>query len=284
MSSTDKRIVELECDNKQFESGVSTSLKSLQNLDKSLDSIDGKSLNGLQNAINGLSFNGIEDGVSSLNDKFSAMGTFFRSVIANIAEDVYDLGKKIVSSTFGQILTGGSTRAQNLEHANFMFRGIFKDDQAKVQSAMASANEAVLDTAYGLDEAAVVASQLAASGVELGDDMTKALTAISGAAAMTGGEYIDLGRIFTTVAGNGRLMGQQLLQFSIRGMNVAADIAEVYGMTEAEVRELVSKGAITFDMFYNTLYTKYAEHAKKANETFSGALSNVKAALNSIGA
>lgn len=284
MSSTDKRIVELEFDNKQFESGVSTSLKSLQNLDKSLDSIDGKSLNGLQSAINGLSFNGIEDGVSSLNDKFSAMGTFFRSVIANIAEDVYDLGKKIVSSTFGQILTGGSKRAQNLEHANFMFRGIFKDDPAKVQSAMASANEAVLDTAYGLDEAAVVASQLAASGVELGDDMTKALTAISGAAAMTGGEYIDLGRIFTTVAGNGRLMGQQLLQFSIRGMNVAADIAEVYGMTEAEVRSLVSKGAITFDMFYNTLYTKYAEHAKKANETFSGALSNVKAALNRIGA
>ena len=52
MSSTDKRIVELEFDNKQFESGVSTSLKSLQNLAKSLDSIDGKSLNGLQNAIN----------------------------------------------------------------------------------------------------------------------------------------------------------------------------------------------------------------------------------------
>lgn len=284
MSSTDKRIVELEFDNKQFESGVSNSLKSLQNLDKSLDSIDGKSLNGLQSAINGLSFNGIEDGVSSLNDKFSAMGTFFRSVIAGIAEDVYDLGKKIVGSTFGQIITGGKTRAQNLEHANFMFRGIFKDDQEKVASAMASANEAVLDTAYGLDEAAVVASQLAASGIELGDDMTKALTAISGAAAMTGGEYIDLGRIFTTVAGNGRLMGQQLLQFSIRGMNVAADIAEVYGMTEEEVRELVSKGAISFDMFYNTLYTKYAEHAKKANETFSGALSNVKAALNRIGA
>ena len=284
MSSTDKRIVELEFDNKQFESGVKTSLQSLDNLDKSLNNIDGKSLKGLQNALDDVSFQGIEDGVSSINDKLSAMGTFFRKIIANIADDVYDLGKKVVSSTFGQILSGGSKRAQNLEHANFMFRGIFKDDADKVASAMASANEAVLDTAYGLDEAAVVAAQLAASGVELGDDMTRALTAISGAAAMTGGEYIDLGRIFTTVAGNGRLMGEQLLQFSVRGMNVAADIAEVYGLTEAEVRELVSKGAISFDMFYNTLYEKYAQHAKKANETFAGALSNVKAALNRIGA
>ena len=280
MSSTDKRIVELEFDNKQFESGVSTSLKSLQNLDKSLDTIDGKSLSGLQNSLNGLSFSGIEDGVSSLNEKFGAMGTFFRSVIANIANDVYDLGKKIVSSTFGQILTGGSKRALNIEQAKFMFQGLGLD----IEEAMKNANDAVLDTAYGLDEAAVVASQLAASGVQLGDDMTRALTAISGAAAMTGSDYIDLGRIFTTVAGNGRLMGDQLLQFSVRGLNLAADIGERYGMTEAEVRKAVSKGMISFEMFYETLYNKYADQAKKANETFNGALSNVKAALNRVGA
>ena len=280
MSSTDKRIVELEFDNKQFESGVSTSLKSLQNLDKSLDNIDGKSLSGLQNSLNGLSFSGIEDGVSSLNEKFGAMGTFFRSVISNIANDVYDLGKKIVSSTFGQILTGGSKRALNIEQAKFMFQGLGLD----IEEAMKNANDAVLDTAYGLDEAAVVASQLAASGVQLGDDMTRALTAISGAAAMTGSDYIDLGRIFTTVAGNGRLMGDQLLQFSVRGLNLAADIGERYGMTEAEVRKAVSKGMISFEMFYETLYNKYADQAKKANETFNGALSNVKAALNRVGA
>ena len=280
MSSTDKRIVELEFDNKQCESGVITSLKSLKHLDKSLDNIDGKSLSGLQNSLNGLSFSGIEDGVSSLNEKFGAMGTFFRSVISNIANDVYDLGKKIVSSTFGQILTGGSKRALNIEQAKFMFQGLGLD----IEEAMKNANDAVLDTAYGLDEAAVVASQLAASGVQLGDDMTRALTAISGAAAMTGSDYIDLGRIFTTVAGNGRLMGDQLLQFSVRGLNLAADIGERYGMTEAEVRKAVSKGMISFEMFYETLYNKYADQAKKANETFNGALSNVKAALNRVGA
>ena len=284
MSSTDKRIVELQFDNKQFESGVKTSLQSLQNLDKNLDNIDGKSLNGLQNAINGLSFDGVEEGVNSLNDKFSAMGTFFRSIISNIADDIYGLGKKIISSTFGQILTGGSTRAQNLERANFMFRGLLNDDADLVAEAMKNANDAVLDTAYGLDEAAVVASQLLATGVELGDDMTKALTAISGAAAMTGSDYLDLGQIFIKVAGQGKVMGDELYRFSARGLNLAADIADEYGMTEEEVRKLVTKGAISFDMFYTTLYNKYAEHAKKANETFSGALSNVKAALNRIGA
>lgn len=280
MSSTDRRIVELEFDNKSFERGVKDTLKTLDGLDKSLDQLDGKSLKGLQDSIGNISFKGMEDGISSLNQKFSAMGDFARRIFENIADDVYQLGKKIISSTFGQIMSGGSKRALNIEQAKFMFQGLGLD----IEEAMKNANDAVLDTAYGLDEAAVVASQLAASGVELGDDMTNALTAISGAAAMTGSEYIDIGRIFTTVAGNGRLMGDQLLQFSVRGLNLAADIGEAYGMTEAEVRDLVSKGAISFEMFYNTLYNKYAEQAKRANETFNGALSNVKAALSRIGA
>ena len=280
MSSKDRRIVELEFDNKSFERGVKDTLKTLDGLDRNLDQLDGKSLKGLQDSIGNISFKGMEDGINSLNQKFSAMGDFARRIFENIADDVYELGKKIINSTFGQIMSGGSKRALNIEQAKFMFQGLGLD----IEEAMRNANDAVTDTAYGLDEAAIVASQLAASGVQLGDDMTKALTAISGAAAMTGSDYVDLGRIFTTVAGNGRLMGDQLLQFSVRGLNLAADIGEAYGMTEAEVRDLVSKGAISFDMFYETLYNKYAEQAKRANDTFNGALSNVKAALSRIGA
>ena len=127
MSSTDRRIVEMEFDNKQFESGVKTSLQTLQNLDKQLENIDGKSLKGIQDSLNDLSFDGIESGIDSLNEKFSAMGTLFRSIISNIANDIYDLGKKVISSTFGQIITGGSKRALNMEQAKFMFQGLGLD-------------------------------------------------------------------------------------------------------------------------------------------------------------
>ena len=143
--------------------------------------------------------------------------------------------------------------------------------------------DAVRGTAYGLDEAAGVAAQLSASNFKAGKQMTDILQSIAGVAAMTGNSFDDIGRIFTTVAGNGRLMGDQLLQLSSRSLNAASDIAQSMGVTEAEVREMVSKGKISFEDFYKAM-SKYAEHATEANNTYTGSLANMKAALSRIGA
>src|SRR5699024_9652759 len=108
------------------------------------------------------------------------------------------------------LIEGGKKRALNIEQAKFQFEGLGMD----VEKTMASANEAVLGTAFGLDEAAVVAAQFGASGMRAGKDMTDALRGISGVAAMTGSSYSDVGNIFTKVAGQGRLMGDDLLRLS----------------------------------------------------------------------
>jgi len=121
--------------------------------------------------------------------------------------------------------------------------------------------------------------------------MKSALRGISGVAAMTNSSYEDIGRIYTQIAGQGRMMGDQLLQLSGRGMNAAATLAEYLTkvgkgakVTEADVREMVSKGEIDFDTFATAMDETFGEHAKKANETFNGAMSNVKSALSRIGA
>ena len=164
----------------------------------------------------------------------------------------------------------------------------------KVQQVMDDVSVSVDKTAYGLDEAAVVASQLAASNVqasEAGGQMLVALRGVAGVAAMGGAEYSRVGQIFTTVAGQGRLMGDQLLQMSSMGLNAAATLAtyldktgKVAGATEEQVREMVSKGEIDFETFAAAMDDAFGAHAAKANETFTGALSNVKAALSRIGA
>ena len=108
---------------------------------------------------------------------------------------------------------------------------------------------------------------------------------------MTNSSYEDIGRIYTQIAGQGRMMGDQLLQLSGRGMNAAATLAEYLTkvgngakVTEADVRDMVSKGKIDFDTFATAMDETFGEHAKKANETFNGAMSNVKSALSRIGA
>ena len=185
------------------------------------------------------------------------------------------------------LLRDGKARATKIENARFQIKGLLKDyadADKRLSDIMSDVNYGVESTAYGLDAAATVAAQLVASGKEAGDGMRAALRGISGVAAMTNSSYEEIGQIYTTVAGNGRLMSEQLLQLSSRGMNAAATLAKALGKSEAEVRDMVSKGKIDFDTFAKAMDNAFGEHAKDANKTFNGVISNIKAALAKIGA
>lgn len=280
MSTIDKRIVEMEFDNKQFEKGVSTSMDTLDKLNKKLELSDGqKGLTNISKAANSIKLDGLESGIEALNKRFSAFGIAGMTVIKNLTEAGIQLGKNLWNNTIGQIQQGGRARAQNIQQAKFMLEGL----GISWDEASEDINYAVKGTAYGLDEAAMACSQLSASGIQLKDDMKVALGGISGLAAMTGSDFSDIARIFTTVAGNGRLMGDQLNQIGQRGINAAATLGKYLNMTEEEVRDATSKGAIDFKMFANAMYDAFFKTAKGANKLTSGAIANLKAALSRLG-
>ena len=318
-TSVDNRVVQMQFDNAQFEAGVQQSLNTLTRLDAAL--------NDLENAGG---FSGLSQAVNNIGDDFES--TFsFRGVAAlttfqKIAESVIN---KVLGAMgalknnympvdfFDKLVGGGNRRAQNLEDAAFRLGGLgvaMKDIQADIDYA-------VDNTAYGMDSAAKAASQLVATGVQFGETfgatgnspMAKALRGISGVAAMTNSSYDEIANIFTTVAGNSRLLTQQLNMFSFRGLNVAATMAEqfnkvlagspevlknysneaiaqIYAMnggaaiTEQFIRENLRKGIVTADLFMETMNSAFGEHATKANETYAGSLANVGAALSRIGA
>ena len=280
----DERVVEMRFDNAQFEKNVSTTMSTLDKLKKSLN-LDGAA-KGLQNvnaAAKTASFDSLAASVSKLEYRFSTLGIVGMRVIENLTDSMMRLAQKTLNFLTSGVVQGGIKRAMNLENAHFQLQGLLKDEEA-VAAVMQNVGDAVDGTAYSLDSAAKVASQLAASGMRAGDDMFKSLRAVAGVAAMTNSEYSDIGRIFTKIAGQGRLMGDDLLSLSSRGMNAAATLAESMGITESAVREMVSKGQIDFKTFAYAMDDAFGEHAKKANETLTGALSNVKSALGRIGA
>ena len=47
---------------------------------------------------------------------------------------------------------------------------------------------------------------------------------------------------------------------------------------------MVTKGKIDFETFATAMDDAFGPHAKEANKTFTGAMSNVRAALSRIGA
>lgn len=281
MSSVDNRIVRMQFDNKAFESGVSTTKKSLAELEKSLQLEGGtKGLESVEKASRSFTMDPVAAALEGISDKFTALSVIGVTALQNLTNSAIDLGKKLVSAIYDPLVNGGKQRALNIEQAKFQFEGLGID----IEKAMAAASYAVNDTAFSLDQAARAAGQFAASGLRDFDEMGTALRAISGVAAQTSSSYDDIANVFTTVAGNGRLMGQQLLQLSTRGINAAATLAEYLGKSEAEVRKMVSAGQIDFKTFYTAMDEAFGEHAKKANETFSGSMANVRANLSRIGA
>lgn len=285
MSRTiDQKVVEMRFDNAQFEQNVKTSMGTLDNLKKSLN-MDGatRGLENVNQAVNNMSFDRMASGIEALQDRFSTLGIIGMRVIQNLTDAAMNFVNKGLNFVTEGIVQGGIRRAMNLENAHFQLQGLLKDE-TKVTAVMKNVQDAVDGTAYGLDSAAKAASQLAASGMAAGDDMFKALRGIAGVAAMTNSDYESIADIFTTVAGNGRLMGMQLTQLASRGLNAAATLGEQLGVTEAEVRDMVSKGKIDFQTFANAMDNAFGEHAKKANETFTGSISNIKSALGRIGA
>ena len=293
MSSVDEQVVELKFNNKEFEANAQQSLGTLDKLKKALhfNKAD-EGLKKLGEETKQLDFDKVSRQLDGMEKRFSTFGIAGAAAIQRITNAAMDLGKSMMqdvakpfTAAVSQIKSGGISRAMNLEHANFQLQGLVKnaDKVAEIMGAGGPVQNAVDGTAYGLDAAAVAASSLVASGIRA-QELEGPLKAIAGVAAMTGREYSDIADIFTTVASNGKLMTMQLRQMSASGLNASAALAKAMGKTEAEINEMVTKGEISFAQFSNAMMEAFGDHAAEANKTFTGSLSNVKAALSRIGA
>ena len=281
--SVEERVVQMRFDNEQFEKGAEQSLRTLGKLENVLDMLG----NG------GAGLSRVGEAIDTIADRFSTMGIVGMNVITNLTHAAMTLAENLLLAIPRQIVEGGKTRALNIEQARFQLKGL----GVAWEEVSDDIDHAVLGTAYGMDEAAIVASQLAASGVQYKNvegeisDMGKILRGISGVAAMTNSTYGEIGHIFTGIAGTGHVMTQDLRMLEGRGLNVAAKLAAVLNettgtakYTEETIREMVSKGQVDFLTFARAMDYAFGEHATAANETYTGSLSNMKAALSRIGA
>ena len=289
MSNTiDQQVVQMKFDNSNFERNVKQSMGTLDKLKSALNFGDvaqnaAMQMHGVQERVNQFSMDNMANSLSMISSRFTTMGIIGTRILQNLTDKAMSFAANLYSSTIGQIKSGGISRAMNIENARFMVEGL-NDADASWNALYEDINYGVQDTAYGLDAAAKVAAQLVASGIKAGDQMKSTLRGISGVAAMSNSSYEDIGSIYTTVASNGKLMTEQLRQFSYRGMNASATLAKYLNKSEADINEMVSNGEIDFATFAAAMDDAFGAHAKDANKTLSGVMMNIKAALSKIGA
>ena len=195
----DERVVEMRFDNQNFEKNVATSMSTLDKLKQKLNLKGaGKSLEEINKSAQNVSFQKMADSLSVLEKRFSTTGIVGMSVINNLTNSAMGFVKKLNSFVISGIKTGGINRAMKIENARFQL-GVLLKDSEKVEAVMQNVQSAVDGTAYGMDAAATIASQLAASGMQAGEQMQHSLQAVAGVAAMTNSSYEDIGRIFAQI-------------------------------------------------------------------------------------
>ena len=280
-NSIDQRIVQMEFDNSSFERGVAKTMASLESLDKVLGGTKG--YEALKNVASQIDTSAALSGVSGLSAAFDSVADRAESAFSRVTSAIGSIGKGVSVVTAlintgiaGIAMHGGLQRAMDLSDAKF------KLDQLgqSWENVGDIIQESVNDTAYGLGEAAVAAAGLAASGVTAENGLAETLKATANLASVSGMEYSRVAQLMGQVASQGKLMHLQLESFSLAGINAAAMMANYWGVTEAEVHDMVKKGQIDLEMFVEAMNATLGEGAKKAQNTFKGSLSNVKAALS----
>lgn len=317
----EENVIILKFDNSDFQKNTEESIKSLDKLKSKIrDSNSSEGLKGFDKASKSFNLDGMSKAVDKVNKRFSLFGVAGMATINRLTNSAITATKNLITGIPNQIIKGGWQRALNIEQAKNLIEGLkFAWDETSeayekgMKTVKTAVDNAVTGTRYSLDEAAIVASQLLSSGVKDTNKLEESLKSISGLASVLNADYSDIGRIFSQVSGQGRMMGDDLLQLQQRGIGAAEEIGKYLTKNEAakkaaidtaiatgrtvdkfeeirkhsqitgaDVRELVSVGAIDFDILSNSFRDMF-EQAEKANDTYTGSLANLKSAMNRIG-
>ena len=190
MSSIDKRIVQMQFDNQGFEKGVSTTMKSLKNLNESLKMKNATNgLTEVQSGINKLTSLGmgaLSSGVDAVSSRFNVMGIIAATALMNITNQAIATGKRISSAlTIDPIMDGFSeyeTKMNAIQTilTNTASKGTTLDD---VKAALADLNEYSDKTIYNFADMTKNIGTFTAAGV----DLDRSVTAIKGIANLAAG-------------------------------------------------------------------------------------------------
>lgn len=193
-NSIDERIVNMQFNNKQFESGISTSLSSIEKLKKGMV-FDGatKSLSGLSEAGKKFSLAGIAEGVEKIAGKFSVLGIIGVTALQNIANSAINAGKQILSAlTIDPITTGFSEYELKMNSVQTIMAGTGEN----LETVMEKLNELNLyadKTIYSFSDMTSNIGKFTNAGVSL-EQSVAAIQGVANVAAVSGANANEASR------------------------------------------------------------------------------------------
>lgn len=191
----DNRVVEMSFDNRQFESGVSTSLSTIEKLKNALSFENvGTGLESLYTTLGkGADLSGMTAAVDTVGQKFSALEVMAITALANITNSAVNYGKKLVSEfTIEPIATGFSEFELKMDSVQTIMAGTGESLQT-VNGYLDELNKYADDTIYSFSDMTRNIGKFTNAGVKL-EDAVMAIRGISNEAAVSGANAYEASR------------------------------------------------------------------------------------------
>ena len=187
----------MKFDNKQFESGVATSMNTLDRLKSKLNlkgAADG--LKNVSSAVKNVDFSPMSTGLETVQAKFSAMEVVAMTAIYRITNSVMNMGKKLVSAvTINPIKDGFKEYETQMNAVQTILANTQKEgtNVKIVNSALDELNHYADKTIYNFTEMTSNIGRFTAAGVKLKDSVS-AIKGIANLAAVSGASSQDASR------------------------------------------------------------------------------------------
>lgn len=235
-----------------------------------------------------LDMTGIKKGLEKIKnisaDELKGAGTVFEQTGGKLTKYITKPALGAAAALTGLSLIKGFNRLKNIDTAKAQLEGLGHSAK-EVESIMDSAMQAVKGTAYGFDEAATAAASAVAAGIKPGQELTRYLGLVGDAAAQSKLSFTEMGSIFNKVMASGKISMEEVNQLADQGIPIYKMLSEQLGVTQADVRDMVSAGKVDAETFLAAIEKNIGGAAKIIGEkSFTGALANIGASLGRIGA
>ena len=189
MSSVDNRVVEMQFENKQFESGVATTLSSVKKLKEGLNFKDSaESLKNLGSVSKNVDMSTLIGAVESIKDRFSTLGIIGMTVLQNIANKAISVGSTLTKSLTLQPIMDGFAEYETQMNSIQTILSNTRSEGTNIQqvnSALDELNHYADQTIYNFTEMTRNIGTFTAAGVDLNTSVN-AIQGIANLAAVSG--------------------------------------------------------------------------------------------------
>lgn len=214
----------------------------------------------------------LDQSVEATRAASAAMESSGKSVdrlFEDLAAKAAKIGVAISAQQFAQKVV--QTRAQ-FEQLEIAFSTLLKSKEG-AERLMAEMTTLAATTPFDLQGVASGAKQLLAYGFSA-DSITDTLTRLGDIASGLSIPLNDIVYLYGTTKVQGRMFAQDLMQFTNRGIPLIGELASQFGVSDAEVKQLVSDGKIGFPEVETAL-----RHLTDAGGMFGGMMANTSKSI-----